>query len=106
MRSGPGRKYILSLLPSMVAGFLLTAALWLEGSTDVLPTLWLLMYGAGTITGGASSIPAIPMLGVSFMALGALTMLVPLSWTPFILAAGFGGLHVGFGLYIARKHDG
>ena len=106
MRSGPGRKYILSLLPSIVAGFLLTAALWREGSTDVLPTLWLLLYGAGTITGGASSIAAIPTLGMSFMALGVLTLLVPATWIPFILAAGFGGLHIGFGLFIAFKHDG
>lgn len=106
MRSGPGRKYILSLLPSIVAGFLLTAALWLEGSTDLLPTLWLLLYGAGTITGGASSIPAIPILGMCFMALGVLTLLTPVAWAPFVLAAGFGGLHIGFGLHIACKHDG
>ncbi|MDE2730175.1 MAG: hypothetical protein OXI38_02120 [Bacteroidota bacterium] len=106
LRSGPGRKYVLSLLPSIVAGFVLTAALWLEGATDVLPTLWLLLYGAGTITGGASSVPAIPMLGMCFMALGVLTLLAPAAWAPYALAAGFGGLHIGFGLYIARRHDG
>ena len=106
MRSGPGRKYILSLLPSMVALCLLSAALWQDGYTDMLPTLWLLLYGAGTITGGASSIPAIPMLGMSFMGFGVVTLFAPPAWIPFVLAAAFGGLHIGFGLFIARKYDG
>lgn len=106
LRSGPGRKYVLSLLPPFVAGLLLTIAVWQSGSVDLLPALWLLLYGAGTITGGAYSIRAIPLMGVGFMALGAVALLVPFAWGNVLLAVGFGGLHIGFGLIIARNYGG
>ncbi len=106
LRSGPGRKYILSLVPPMIAGLLLTAALWRAGSIHLLPALWLLLYGAGTVTGGAYSVRAIPALGICHMVLGAMAVLAPAAWGDILLAAGFGGLHIGFGLVIARKHGG
>lgn len=106
LRSGPGRKYVRSLVPPMVAGLLLTAALWRTGSIDILPALWLLLYGAGTVTGGAYSVRAIPALGICHMALGTIAVLAPEAWGDFLLAAGFGGLHIGFGIVIARKHGG
>ncbi len=106
LSSGPGRKYILTLAPSMVAGLLLTVALWRAGNLDVLPTLWLLFYGAGTITGGASSVRTIPVLGICFMVLGVVSLFVPGIWTDILFVLGFGGLHIGFGLYIARRYGG
>ena len=106
LRSGPGRKYLLSLLPPFVAGLLLTIAVWQSGYVDLLPALWLLLYGAGTITGGAYSVRAIPLMGVGFMGLGAVALLVPFAWGNVLLAVGFGGLHIGFGLIIARNYGG
>ncbi len=106
LRSGPGRKYLLSLLPPMVAGLLLTIAVWQNGQVGLLPALWLLLYGAGTITGGAYSVRAIPLMGVGFMALGVVALLAPFAWGNVLLAAGFGGLHIGFGLIIARNYGG
>ncbi len=106
LRSGPGRKYLLSLLPPMVAGLLLTVAVWKGGQVDLLPALWLLLYGAGTITGGAYSVRAIPLMGVGFMALGVVALLVPFAWGNVLLAAGFGGLHISFGLIIAKNYGG
>ena len=106
LRSGPGRKYMLSLAPPLVAGLLLTAALWQGAGADILPALWLLLYGAGTITGGASSVRTIPTLGICFMALGVAALLLPITWSHILLALGFGGLHMAFGLVIARKYGG
>lgn len=106
LRSGPGRKYVLSLLPPFVAGLLLTIAVWQSGYVDLLPALWLLLYGAGTITGGAYSVRAIPLMGVGFMGLGAVALLAPFAWGTVLLAVGFGGLHIGFGLIIARNYGG
>ena len=104
LRSGPGRKYLLNMMPPLVAGIVLTAVLWQRGDADLLPAVWMLLYGAGTITGGSNSVSLIPMLGIAFMTLGGASLLLPVDhW---LLGAGFGGLHIGFGLVIARRYGG
>jgi hypothetical protein len=57
-------------------------------------------------SGGALSVGAVPMMGVSFMALGAVAFVAPATWGDALMAAGFGALHIGFGIFIARRHGG
>jgi hypothetical protein len=104
--SGPGRRFALSLLPALVAGACLTAALYDARIFDLLPGTWLLLYGAGVVTAGAFSVRVVPVLGLAFMLTGGLALLVPASLGDVLLAAGFGGLHLGFGVWIARRHGG
>jgi hypothetical protein len=104
--SAPGRKFIAAFVPSMAAGALLTFVLFREGMLSVLPGIWLLLYGAGVIAGGAASVKIVPMMGACFMVVGALAVLVPAPWGNPLLAAGFGGLHILFGLAISVKHGG
>jgi hypothetical protein len=90
----------------LVAGAFLTFLLFRAGLQSALPATWLLLYGAGIITGGAFSVQIVPVMGLCFMLLGGLTVLGPAAWGNWFLAASFGGLHILFGLFIARRHGG
>jgi hypothetical protein len=103
---GSARRFAMTLAPPIVAGAIVTVAFAGRGDFALLPALWLLLYGAAVVTGGASSVRAVPLLGLSLMALGALAAFSPASWGNGYLAAGFGGLQIMFGLYIARRHGG
>jgi len=68
--------------------------------------MWLLLYGTAVIAAGAFSIPIVPIMGVAFMALGALALFSPAAWGDAYMAIGFGGLHIIFGILIARRYGG
>jgi hypothetical protein len=104
--SGPMRKLILSFSPPVLVGAVLTAVFVHHGLYGLLPGIWMLLYGAAVVTAGTYSVPIVPFMGAGFMALGALAFLVPASWSTALLIAGFGGLHVVFGFWIAWRHGG
>jgi hypothetical protein len=103
---GSARKFLLSFVPSMLVGALLTVVFVRADLLAMLPALWLLMYGAAVVAGGAFSVPVVPVLGAAFMVAGALAFFSPESWNNWIMAAAFGGLHIGFGISIARQYGG
>jgi hypothetical protein len=104
--SAPGRKFVAGFGPSMAAGALLTAVLFRVGVTSVLPGVWLLLYGAGVVSGGAASVRVVPLMGACFMAVGTAALVAPASWGNALLATGFGGLHIIFGVLISVKYGG
>jgi hypothetical protein len=104
--SGPGRKFALAFAPTVLAGAVLTVALVRAGAVTVLPALWLCLYGAAVVAGGAFSVRVVPVMGGAFFALGVAAALGPPAGGPALLIAGFGAVHVGFGLVIARRHGG
>lgn len=104
--SKPGRKFALSFVPPIFVGALLTIVLLHAGAAHLIPGVWLLLYGTGVVTGGAFSVPPVPVMGLCFMLLGCFAFFAPASWGNNILAAGFGVLHIIFGTIIARRHGG
>ncbi len=104
---GSLRRFVLSLFTPMGAGALLTTAMLLARNLQPVPGMWLLLYGTGVVTGGAySAIRIVPVMGICFLCLGALTLFSPAAWGNTMLAIGFGGLHVLFGVVIARRYGG
>jgi hypothetical protein len=103
---GVGRRFLLGLAPAWLAGAVMTAVLVREGRLDLVPPLWLLLYGIGIVGGGAFSVRCVPVMGGAFALLGSCGFLLPASAGNALLAVGFGGLHLGFGLFIARNHGG
>ena len=101
-----GILFVRSFVPPILAGAVLTPVFYQAGLSDRLPGLWLLLYGAAVTVAGATSIRVVPMLGMSFMLLGVVAFLAPVTWGDGLMAAGFGGLQIGFGLLIARKYGG
>ena len=103
---GPGQRFGLSVLPPFIVGALLTYVLWHAKQLALLPAVWMLCYGAGVVTGGAFSLRVVPVMGICFMILGTVALFAPAGWDAWLLAIGFGGLHMGFGLIIARRYGG
>jgi hypothetical protein len=100
------RRFAMGLAAPFVAGAAITYELWAVRNFTVMAPAWLLLYGAGVLTGGIFSVPVVRAIGVCFMAFGMAAIATPPEWGNLWLAAGFGGLQVGFGLYIARNHGG
>src|SRR5436305_4263699 len=104
--SGPGRRFWLGFIAPMAVGGLLTVVLYRASVWHALPGTWLLLYGTGFVTGGASSVRVVPVMGLCFMIVGSAALLGPPARGHWCLAAGFGGLHIAFGGSIARRYGG
>jgi len=101
-----GRRLFIGLLPALAAGGLLTIALMWSGPLRLIPGLWLVLYGVAVMQAGAFSVRVVPAMGAAFVVIGAIALPLPWFWSNGMLAAGFGLLHIGFGIFIARRHGG
>jgi hypothetical protein len=106
LSSRPARRALLSFVPPLIAGAVLTTVLYQAQMLTILPGLWLLLYGAAVVTGGAFSVRIVPVMGTCFMLLGAISLLAPAVWGNLFLMLGFGFMHILFGTFIARRHGG
>ncbi|MBV9695804.1 MAG: hypothetical protein JO005_02640 [Gammaproteobacteria bacterium] len=99
----PVRKLLLCLVPGIAAGALLTAALARAGTTALLPALWLLLYGSALISVSATTRQLIGVMGALFVLLAVPAYLLPAPAPALALAAGFGGLHLAFGVILRKR---
>jgi hypothetical protein len=105
-RRAPGWRFAGALCPALAAGACLTPVLYRAELHALLPGVWLLLYGAGIASAGSFSIRPLRAMGLALMLAGVLALLTPAALGDAWMAAGFGGLQVGFGLWIARHPDG
>ncbi|MBV9761408.1 MAG: hypothetical protein JO340_12655 [Acidobacteriaceae bacterium] len=106
LQSRPARRALLSFIPPLITGAVLTAVLYRLQVFSVLPGCWLMLYGASVVTGGSFSVRIVPVMGLCFMLTGAACLGAPAYWGDAFLMLGFGGLHLVFGAAIARRHGG
>lgn len=100
------RKLLWSLCPALFVGALLTSLAVRSHNLDWLPVIWLGCYGAAVTNGGQVSVAPVRYMGLCFLLAAGGAAISPqgtgLAW----LAIGFGWMHLVFGAYIARRHNG
>ena len=103
---GPVRKFLLCLCPALFAGAVLTLVLWRAGMERLVPGTWLLLYGCAVLSAStvtvARTMRLICIMGALFATLGCFAFAMPAQSHSLILGAGFGVLHIAFGLLIGR----
>ena len=100
------RKLLFSFTPVFVVGMVITFAFMKRGMYSLLPGVWMLLYGTAVVAAGAFSVRIVPVMGAAFIFMGAVALFVPSGWDTALMIAGFGALHIIFGLVIARRHGG
>lgn len=103
--SANGIKVLLAFIPAMVVGGILTLALYLQNDVTLLPGVWLCLYGASVMTGGAYSVPLIPVMGATFIVAGTLALFAPFSANT-VLGVSLGLIHILLGSLIWKNYGG
>lgn len=104
--SAPARKFAFGFVPPLICGVAITLGLWKYGHFELMAPVWMLLYGAAVVTGGAFSVRIVPVMGWMFIALGALAFALPTAYGNYLMGASFGVLHIVFGAVIARRYGG
>jgi hypothetical protein len=104
--SAPARRFGLAFFPAIFAGAILTIALVARGAFDLLPPLWLLLYGVAVTAGGAMSVRVVPFMGLALLIASVIAFFVPFQTGNLLLGLGFGVVHIAGGLIIMRRYGG
>jgi hypothetical protein len=100
------RKLLFSFTPVFVVGMVITFACVKRGLSPLLPGVWMLLYGTAVVAAGAFSVRIVPVMGATFIVVGALALFAPAAWSTVLMIIGFGVVHIVFGGIIARRHGG
>jgi hypothetical protein len=107
---GPARKFLLCVCPALLAGAVLTWVLVTVNMADIVPGMWLLLYGCAVLSASTVISAAVArfvcLMGGVFVVLGTLTFVLPAAAHIAMLGLGFGVLHIVFGILIGRLAHG
>jgi hypothetical protein len=104
--SVPAKKFAFGFTPPLICGIAITLGLWRFEHYEVMAPIWMLLYGAAVVTGGAFSVRVIPVMGWIFMAIGAVGFALPAAYGDILMGVSFGLTHIVFGAIIARRFGG
>jgi hypothetical protein len=104
--SAPAKKFAMSFLPPLITGVIITLGLWRYDQFELMAPIWMLLYGASVVTGGAFSVRLVPVMGWVFIAGGAIAFALPAAYGNILMGATFGLVHIVFGLIIGRRYGG
>ena len=100
LRGAPLQKFALCLCPSLVAGALITVALFQSHSLNLIPGTWLLLYGAALASASVPTTRMLLLMGTLFGVLGIIAFFVSHLLQMLTLGLGFGGVHFAFGIWL------
>jgi len=86
------------VLPSLVVSLAITVLMWRLDRLDLLPALWLLLYGCGALATSFFAPRSIAWLGVTCLAIGIISLVAWPGHAILTMAVGFGVTHIGFGV--------
>ncbi|MGQ0542060.1 MAG: hypothetical protein ACT4O9_09460 [Blastocatellia bacterium] len=104
--STPARKFAFGFTPPLICGVAITIGLWRYEHYEIMAPVWMLLYGASVVTGGAFSAKVVPVMGWIFIALGSIAFALPTYYGNNLMGASFGLLHIVFGAIIAKRYGG
>ena len=102
----PLHKFALCLAPSIGAGLVMTAVHWYGANLHAIPGTWMLLYGCALVAASAATTRVIATMGALFILFGLAALLLADRFQVLMLGAGFGGLHIIFGVLIRRMSHG
>ena len=98
--SRQARTVLLAVLPAFGAALAATAPIWRLGRVDLLPAVWLTLYGCGILATSFFAPRSIAWLGGTCFVLGCIALLAPRTYPVLTMAVGFGVTHIGFGVAV------
>lgn len=106
LASAPAKKFALGFLPPILCAVFITFGLWRFGHFEMMIPVWIILYGAAVICGGANSVKIVMIAGWCFIALGAISFFLPVGYGNMMMGLSFGILHIIFGAIVARRYGG
>jgi hypothetical protein len=97
------RQLLLSVAVPVVVGAIMTLLLFSHGPLWLVVPSMLLFYGLGLFSAGSFTFGEVRTLGVAEILLGILAALFP-AFGVYFWGAGFGVLHVVYGVLFFRKY--
>lgn len=96
--SRQARTVLLAVLPGFGAALAVTALMWRLDRLDLLPALWLTLYGCSALATSFFAPRSIAWLGATCLAIGIVSLVSPHSHAILTMGIGFGITHISFGV--------